>query len=840
MPFLKRRFELMAVGRLEQELGEVYQLVERERVGFGPGGRVTRFVGRHHEIELLRSRLASAMRGQGQVVGIVGEAGIGKSRLLFEFRQGLRGEPVTYLEGRCVSHGSSIPYLPVLEILRSNCQVTEMDSGEVIAEKVAQSLEKIGIGARESAPYLLHLLGVKEGTERLAELSPEVIQSRTFEILRQMSLKGSQQRPLVLAVEDLHWIDKASEAYFTSLGEDLALTPVLLVVTYRPGYRPPWMEKSYTTQISLQPLSPEDSLSVVQSVIEPSPLPESVARLILAKAEGNPFFLEELALAVREQADLLRPTLAVPDTIQEVLLARINRLPEEPRRLLQTASILGREVSLRLLAALWEGPGELEPHLRELTRLEFLYEKTGGDEPLCVFKHPLTQEVAYESLLPSHRQALHAAAGRALESLYADRLDEASDRLAYHYSRTEDAAKAVQNLTRLAEKAARGYAHEEAVRALEEALVHAERLAPQERDRCVLDLILRIAHSLSFLGRFPESLDLLLHEQKRLERLQDPSLSSPYYFWLGHTYSYLGIHERAIQNVQRSLREAARSGDKATMGKAHVVLAQESYWSGEPLEGVERGRRAVELLERAGERWWLGLAHWVVGINYVVIGAFQPALEAEARALAVGEAVGDPRLQSYAAWSSGWIHALTGEPEAGIEACKLALSRSPDPVNTAVVLGHLGYAYLEQGDLARAIPLLEQSVAEMRRFRFQRLLGRFITFLGEAHLMNGQRDKAHALVSQGLEITKEAKYWYGVGWAQLALGRILQASGFFALAEGHLGAALETFASIKARFMTARTRLALAELAHARENREAASTHLREAHQLFTALQVPR
>ena len=215
-----------------------------------------------------------------------------------------------------------------------------------------------------------------------------------------------------------------------------------------------------------------------------------------------------------------------------------------------------------------EAPETLDANVRELTRLEFLYERGWSEEPVYVFTHVLTREVARESLPLARRQALHAAAGRALETLYADRLQEVYDRLAYHYSKSKLADKAIEYLTRFAEKAARSYAHTEAVTALQDALSHAERLPTAERDRRVLDLALRQAHSLSFLGRFPEVLDLLIGAQARLEQLHDPTLAGPYYFWLGHTYSYLTDYERATENALRAVEHAQRSGEDATLGKA--------------------------------------------------------------------------------------------------------------------------------------------------------------------------------------------------------------------------------------------------------------------------------
>src|SRR5256884_474555 len=386
------------------------------------------------------------------------------------------------------------------------------------------------------------------------------------------------------------------------------------------------MDKSYATQIALQPLSHQESLELVRSVLPSSPLPERLTRLILDKAEGNPFFLEEMSRAVAEQGSL-RPSPAVPDTIQELLQARIDRLPAESRRLLQTASLLRREFSQQLLAAIWEGP--LEPHLDELTRLELLYERGRPGGPVYVFKHALIQEVAYASLPESGRRALHAAAGRALETLYGGRLEEAYDSLAYHYSKTDDSAKAVEYLTRSAERAARSYAHEEAVHGLQEAVAHVGRLPEAERDARLFDLLLRQGFSLTALGRVQEVLDLLLPHQERIDRLGDRALAGRYYFLVGRTYSFLGQYERVAQNAERAIAEARQCDDEATMGKAHSLLAIQSVLSGEAHQGLEHGRQAIALLERTGERWWLGHAYWMVGLNYTQMGQFESARQLE-------------------------------------------------------------------------------------------------------------------------------------------------------------------------------------------------------------------
>ena len=224
------------------------------------------FVGRERELADLRHLLEQVERGQGQIVGLVGEPGLGKSRLLFEFRRSLAESRVTYLEGRCLSYGQAIAYLPMIEILRGNCGIVEADGPAEIAEKLRRSLRELGMDAEEGTTYLLALFGVKEGTEPLASLSAEAIRTRTFETIRQMTLRGSRRRPLVLAIEDLHWIDKTSQDLLVVLAETLAQAPLLLLTTYRPGYRPPWIERSNATQLALRPLEPSDSLSVVHSI----------------------------------------------------------------------------------------------------------------------------------------------------------------------------------------------------------------------------------------------------------------------------------------------------------------------------------------------------------------------------------------------------------------------------------------------------------------------------------------------------------------------------------------------------------------------------------------------
>ena len=799
------------------------------------------FVGRDRQLAELQELFQEVTAGHGQAVGIGAEPGMGKSRLVYEFRRSLGGHPVTYLEGRCLSYGMAIPYLPILDILRSNCAVAQTDDPDAVAEKVRFALQEVQIDPDESAPYLLHLLGIREGPglDRLALLSPEAIKARTFETLQRMARQGSHRRPIVLVVEDLHWMDATSEEYLASVVESMAGCPIMLICTYRPGYAPPWMNLSYSTQIALHRLSSHDSLSIIRAVLRTDHVAEPLAAVILDKAEGNPFFLEELAKAVAEHDDF-RAELAVPDTVQGVLAARIDRLPDESRRVLQTASVLGREFHLRLLGAIWHGQGPLEPHLLELKRLEFLYEQTSAGEPVYVFKHALTQDVAYGSLLVSRRQTLHAAAGRALEELYADRLEDVYDDLAHHYSKADEAAKAVEYLCHSAAKAARSYASADAVKALEEALVHVERLPAADQDRLILDITTRLAHSYYFLGRVPDTLQLLLAQRERLERLGDPVMAGPYFFWLAHTYSYLGDYDRAASEAHRAIAEAERCGDTVTLGKAHYVLARIGFWVGPYTSGVEHGRQAVALLEDHREWLWLGQSHWAVGINHLFMGSFEAALESERYAHAIGDAIGDARLQTYSDWCTGWIQATSGEWEAGLEACQRSLARSRDAFNTACALGWSGFAHLQGGDPASAIPLLEQSIEHWTRIGYRGILGWFNAWLSDALRQHGETERARQVALEAVEIGRAVKNPYAPARAQRVLGRIALSEGALADAERYLTEAHDAFAAARSRFELGETLLALAELARAQGQPAATAAHLAQAREIFTAIGSPR
>jgi DNA-binding winged helix-turn-helix (wHTH) protein/class 3 adenylate cyclase/tetratricopeptide (TPR) repeat protein len=417
---------------------DVYRVVARRprRVPLGQveDANVIPFVDRELELATLHALLRQAEEGRGQVVGVVGEPGIGKSRLLREFCRQLDKERVIYLEGHCLSYGSHTPYFVVIEMLRQEWGIVEGEPPEAIIANVRAGLRQADIDLDERATCLLHLLGVPDTQGLLGQWTPEMIKVQTFSILQQLCFQPNRHLPLLLAVEDLHWVDTTSEALLASLVEQLAGNSVLLLTTYRPGYHPVWMDKSYATQLALSRLTSDDSRCLVSSILDSMNHPELGTDTIVAKADGNPFFLEELTQAFVEQAPTAAP-IAVPDTIQTVLAARIDRLAPTEKQLLQTAAVVGRDVPFDLLRALVDLPEDvLRQTLMTLQTAEFLHVKRDTLAQVYSFKHILTQEVAYASLLASTRRELHEQIAHILERDLPQIEMVQPELLAYHYT----------------------------------------------------------------------------------------------------------------------------------------------------------------------------------------------------------------------------------------------------------------------------------------------------------------------------------------------------------------------------------------------------------------------
>jgi DNA-binding CsgD family transcriptional regulator/tetratricopeptide (TPR) repeat protein len=795
----------------------------------------TPFVGRSRQLDLLGDALALAGTGSGQVVGIMGEPGIGKSRLLDEFVRSIDAAEVRVLHGRCVPYGENRPYLPILDVVRGFFGLSGEDAPETSLAKVAGGLRGLGVQP-EAAALIRHLLGLPHqggDGDPIAALAPEAVRARTFAALQSLLTAAALDEPLLISVEDAHWIDDTSQRFLELLARGIGAARILLVTTYRPGGRTPWMELSHGTQIALARLGPADSLRVLGSVLPEEDIGEDLARALIARAEGNPFFLEELSLAAAGADEEMR----VPDSVQGVLTARIDRLPEVARRLLQTAAVLGRSFPLDLLTEVWAGPGSPHEQLDRLVRDEFLLPARVDGAPGYEFKHVLTQLVAYGTLPERRRSALHEAAGLCLETRYAGRIDEAYALLADHWSRTDDDERAVGYLLRAAEGSARRYAHSEASAALAEAIRHAERLPEPERDRSVVELTVRLLGSLYFLGRMRESRTRLDAIAARVNRLADPNLVGQYHFWVAHTASHLGQPARAELAARRAVSEGERAGDRAAVGRALYIHCRQGWWTGRFREGLDHGEAAIPALEESGEYWWLGHCHFFIAHCLYSLGEFERALQAARRGGAIGDAVADPRLRSWAAWAEGLYEAARGNTGAGIASCARGVELSPDAPNTAWALGALGFARREHGDLEPAIRDLSDAIELAASTDHPGILGRFHGWLAGARLRTGDLDGARRSALESRTIGEACGCRWVMALAQRTLGQIALEDGDLRAARRGLADARGLLESLGARFDLALCEMSLARLAH-REGRDPRPA-LEAAHRLLAEVQAP-
>jgi DNA-binding NtrC family response regulator/tetratricopeptide (TPR) repeat protein len=849
---LERRFELAPLSGPADGSAPMFRLVGREGLGLGPAGRMASFVGRRQEMAVLQSRLEAALRGRGQLVSIVGDAGIGKSRLLYEFRQSLGGDQVAYLEGRCLSYGTPIPYLPVLDLIRAVCRITEADDAEGSAEKIRRALELARMDPGKFAPYLLYLLGHKEGTEGLEVVAPETIKVAISETLRQLTLGASRHQPLLVVIEDLHWIDHASEDLLAAMVNGLPGAAVLFVVTYRPGYEPPWVNKSFATQLSLPPLSDEDSLRVAHSVLPGVSLPADLALVILSKAEGNPFFLEELALSIQDREGPASG-LAVPDTVQGVLMSRIGRLAETEQSLLQSAAVIGKDVPLLILAAVAELPEEtLGQALRHLSTAEFLYEINSFPEVKYRFRHALTHEVAYESLRPARRRLLHARIVRAIEALHPDHLLEDVDRLAHHATRGELWDKAVVYSRRAGATAAARSAHPQAVAYLEQALEALRRL-PETRDtiELAIDLRFELRNSLHPLGD-PERILAHLREAEGFAKtLDDPRRLARVFSFMTQYFRLMGDPDRAVESAAQALALAERLHDSPLWIVANTYLGSAYDARGEYGKAADALKKSVESLPDTSIRQDLGVAGLVPVFSriYLVyclaeLGEFREGAAYGREGIQLAESADHAYSLIFASCGLGTLLLLQGEVARAIETMErgLALCRTLNvPIAFPLLASSLGAAYALSGRSSDAIALLEEGVREgalMKRMAGHSLL---LARLGDAYLLAGRVGDADEAARQALELSREKKERGALAYALRVLGETAARRDPPAL-DAALAAYREAGAlaeELGMRPLLAHCHLGLARLEHRAGRAAEARSHLAAALEAFRDLDMP-
>jgi predicted ATPase len=710
------------------------------------------FVGREREFTTLHALLAQVETGRGQVVGVVGEPGIGKSRLLYEFRQSLEGKRLTYLTGRCLSYSSTTPYLPVLDLLRHNCGITETDRPEDITAKVHRSLQEVDMAPEDWAPVLLPLFGVQEETPQCAALSPEARKARTLTAVTQMCLHGSRPQPLILEIEDLHWIDASSDECLTVLVERMAGAALLILVTYRPGYRPPWVDKSYATQMSLQPLTSQDSLRVVQAVLPPAAQAAPLVPQLLTKAEGNPFFLEELARTVVEQgADA--PSSTVPDTVQAVLTARIDRLPATAKCLLQAASVIGKDVALPLLQAVTEVSEEaIQEDLRSLQAAEFLYETYALTASVYTFKHILTQEVAYHSLVRRARQRYHTRIAQVLEAQFSEIIETQPELLAHHYTEAGRGAQAIPYWQRAGQRAVERLANVEAISHFTQGLELLKTLPDTpERSQQELALQLALGQPLRMIKGHatPEVEGVYTRVHELSQQVGDNQQQCSALASLSRLYLNQARIHKAREAAEQCFTLAQRVQNPAFLLEAHRVLGQASFWLGDLVTARRHLEQGIALYDvqqgyllAFGRTMDPGVVYLsVLACTLWLLGYPDRALTKIHEALTLAQELSHAYSLAFALNYATTLHVWRREVQLAQERAEAVMTLSNEHgFIHALSVGMMmrGWAVAKQGMVAEGIRQLHQGLASERDTGAELSLTYYLSLLAEAYRLGGQ------------------------------------------------------------------------------------------------------
>jgi tetratricopeptide (TPR) repeat protein len=740
---------------------------------------LTRFVGRETELTALQQALEQAGAGRGQVVAVLGEAGVGKSRLVYEFVHSHRTQGWRVLESASVSYGKATPYYPVIDLLKRYCHVDDGDEARTIRAKIMGQVLTLDEALQDTLPALLALLDVLQEDSPFGHLDPPQRRQRTLDGLKRVVLRESQVHPLLLVFEDLHWIDAETQALLDSLVESLPTARLLLLINYRPEYQHGWGSKTYYTQLRLDPLPPASAGEILQALLGEDPGLAPLKHLLITRTEGNPFFLEESVRALVETAVLVGepgayrlaqalPTIQVPATVQAVLAARIDRLPPEDKRLLQTAAVIGTEVSWPLLHAIADLPEDtLHHNLMHLQATEFLYETQLFPDHAYTFTHALTHEVAYGSLLLERRRGLHARIVEALEALAGERVAEQVERLAHHALRGEVWDKALAYGRQAGEKALARSAYREAVGSFEQALAALPHL-PESRDRREQAIELRFALRMALhpLGDFGRILALLREAEALAVALDDPRRLGQVSRFLSVYFNIMGDQYQAIAAGQRALALATASGDVvlrtlATQYLGAACLAQGDYR--QAMDGFgqavaffdgerRRERFGAAFLPAVNSRVWLAWCH-------AELGTFAEGTTLADEGLRIAEAVAHPPSLMSASWLSGLLALRQGDLPRALPQLERAVSLSEDahlPFYFPVVASALSAAYTLGGRVADAVPLCAQ-VMEQTTARgmpvYEEVLCRL--FLGEARVLAGRLEEAHTLTERTLVLARE-------------------------------------------------------------------------------------
>jgi len=766
---------------------------------------LTRFVGRQAELATMHGALEKARGGQGQMIALVGEPGVGKSRLVWELTHSHRARNCLVLESSSVSYGKATAWRPMIDLLKSYCRIEPRDDARTIREKLTGKLLTLDRNMESDLPAFLALLDVPVGDGAWQEFDPPKRRKQTIDALKRLLLRESIEQPLLLVFEDLHWIDSETQALLDALIEGLPTARILLLVNYRPEYRHGWGGKTCYAQIRVDPFGVEGAEALLAALLgAATDVGKSAAagsagrahggvalndlkRLLIQRTEGNPFFLEESVRSLVETGTLtgergsyrLKRKFAdirVPATVQAILAARIDRLPAQEKRLLQTMAVVGKDVPYLLLRAIAAAEGARDALTEDALRIglghlqaaEFIYEVNLFPTLEYTFKHALTYEVAYESLLQERRKSLHARIVRAFETLYPDRLAEHVERAVHHAVRGEMWEHALRYARQAGLKGVARSANREAVTFFEQAL-SALKLLPESRSTLeqAIDLRLDMRQALVPLGEFDQILSHLREAETIAKTLDDKRRLARILSWMAYSYFFtLGDHDRAIETGRRALELSRELADTPLQVIATFYLAYPHQQRGDYRQAVEGLKQVVATLqgELISQRFGMagypavlsrGLLAWSLGD----LGEFAEGRIYADEAIALAEARNQPWSQGVAQTYLGHFYLGQGDLLTAIallERCRALIDRWELPRLSTFTASLLGAAYALSGRVAESLPLLDQAASQLGA-EGAGTEARIAIPLSEGYLMAGRHDEARRLATLALDGSRERR-----------------------------------------------------------------------------------
>ncbi|MEA1028103.1 adenylate/guanylate cyclase domain-containing protein [Pseudomonas sp. N-137] len=778
----------------------------RTRLQLAAHRGLARFIGRQVELGHLHQALDQAKAGHGQVVAVVGEAGVGKSRLFHEFKErSWRGCLV--LETFSVSHGKAFAYFPLIELLKSYFQITALDDERRCREKVMGKVLTLERSFENLVPYLLYLLGIGEHSSALAEMDPQIRRDRIFDAITQLLARESRDQPIELLFEDLQWLDRETEAFLAYLIDRVASVPILLLVNYRPEYQPAWTRAGQCSQLRLEPLGPAEAQGLLAALLGDDPTLVPLKQLILEKTEGNPFFMEEVVQTLVEEKSLLGEpgryrieqtpaALHIPTTVQGVLAARIDRLPVAQKELLQTLSVIGKEFAFSLIQRIYDGRGarmddDLRDLLARLEAAEFIYQRPAYPEVEYSFKHALTQEVAGYSLLTERRSALHERTAQAIEALFPTRIADYCSELAHHYRLSGNVPKAVEYLYRTGQQALQHSAHLDAMHHLSAALELLEHLPDTPaRDHQELTLLLALGLALMAVRGYgaPEVAATYTRALALCAQVGDDSVLFPALLGLGTYYELRAQYSTACELGERLLSIAQTAQDPDLLVEAHGALGSALLFQGDLRNAHEYLERARILYNPDRHRthaitygmdpgYALTFSAWCLWYSGFPDQASIRSREALALAMKISHPFSLACTLSTTSVLGQFRHDVRLAEECADAAIKLSLERGfPFFLAWGTILQ--GWACAEQGNVDEGVTQITKGIATYQAAGAELGCSYFLALLAEAHGRVGQPQAGLDAVTDALAmVNRTGEHFYEAELYRLKGTLILQCSG---------------------------------------------------------------